>query len=81
MPKVRKPKMAMLRTVMLQAGESRSFSSVQWGLPAAAQFIHVKESGEVPTIGVSIPLVIATKINFRLQPAKSSQEVHRAVFR
>ncbi len=26
-------------TVMLQAGESRSLSSVQWGLLAAASFI------------------------------------------
>ena len=74
--------MAIPGTLMLQAGESRSFSSVQWGLPAAAQSIQrARKGGEVPTIGVSIPLVIASKINFRLQVAKSIQEVYSDLFR
>jgi hypothetical protein len=38
MPRTVKPKMAIPGSVKLQASESRSFSSVQWGLLAAAQF-------------------------------------------
>jgi hypothetical protein len=75
-----KPKMAIPGTLLLQASESRSFSSVQWGLPAAAQFILRKKRGEVPSFCVSIPLAIASKINFWLQAAKSSQEVYSALF-
>ncbi len=42
MPRTVKPKMAIPGTVLLQAGESRSFSSVQWGLLAAASFMTVR---------------------------------------
>ena len=50
----------MRRTVMLQAGESRSFSSVQWGLLAAASSTLGAKGGEVPTFCSSIPFAIAS---------------------
>ena len=60
----------------MQAGESHSFSSVQWGLPVAASFTLGAKGGEVPTFPVSIPFAIKSKINFWLKGAKSSQEVY-----
>jgi hypothetical protein len=70
----------MRRTVLLRAGGSRSFSSVQWGLLAAASFTLGAKSGEVPTLWFSIPFAIETEIRISLKGAKSFQEINSAGF-